>query len=183
MTPCYNQDMKRLWPLSIVLLLALPLAAQQGDEAAPAADAAPAEDAPADGPAAQEPPPAAEAQPSEPADESAKPDPAENTDAGDGAAPSKEEPLVSVKLVAPPSEESDEESVAPLAAKVKVVPTATLMKPAKKGKKAAKGSKIAKAKKSLTPPVVVAAKPVVAPEPPPPAIPAVPLTPITPRNP
>lgn len=174
MSQCYNQSMNRLWPLPILLLLALPLAAQEGDEAAPAADAAPADAGaePAEPAVAPEPPPVDEAQPSE------------NADAGDGAAPSKEEPVVSVKLTAPSGDENDGESVAPLVEKTKVVPTATLIKPMKKGKKSAgKGSKIAKAKKSLTPAVVVAAKPVIAPEPPPPPVPAVPLTPITPRNP
>ncbi len=184
--------MKRLWPLTVLLLLALPSFAQEGDEAAPTDDApqeeklAPpqGEGAPSEEPA----PDSSEASPSTeaPADEGAKPEP-ETTD----EAPSKEEPIISVKAVSAPAEEGDENDVAPMVEKKKVVPTATIMKAPKKGahgtvKKSSKGKTIAKGKSGDKSSSVVKTKaPVVAADaaPPPPLIPAVPLTPITPRNP
>lgn len=176
-TPCYNRGVKRLWPLPVLLFLALALRAAEGDEPAP--QDAPQEDSPAsdNGPLAQ--PNFSESRPSQ---ESAE------------DAPATEEPFISVKVVPSPAEEGDEQSVAPAAPKKKVVPTATLMKAPKKGTQrpsAAKGGKHAKGKKAkksekvkkAAPAVVKTEAPVVAPAPPPPPVPAVPLTPITPRNP
>lgn len=200
MTPCYNHGVKRLWPLPVLLLLALPLRAQEGDPAPPGTAAEPA--AGEDSQAAPEP----AAQEEKPAEQEDKPAPADNAPAvetntsGDQAPqdnaasgdeadkpagkPRKEESMISVKVVNGDGEAGDEESVAPAAPKKKVVPTATLKKVQKKGKpaKAAKPAKDAKGKKPVAD-VVKTKAPAVAPEPPSPPVPAVPLTPITPRNP
>ncbi len=181
--------MKRLWPLPVLLLLALPLLAQEGEEApagdAPTQDAAPQEDKPA--PAGETPDadkqPAAEpnSNDNQPAQEGGE---GEGTEEKSNQKPIKEEPLISVKVSPPVAEEGDEESVAPPVIKTKVVATATLIKANKKGKpsKSAKGVKLAKGKTAVND-VVKTKAPAVAAEPPPPPVPAVPLTPITPRNP
>lgn len=187
-TPCYNAGVKRLWPLPVLLLLALPLRAQEGGEAAPSSDSAPVPDSAVQEPAGQA--DGAENADAPPPDAGpvAEPNSSESQPPQDSAegAPVKEEPLISVKVVASPAEEGDEESVAPAAPKKKVVPTATLMKAPKKGKPSAvKGSKLSKGKKGekAVPAAVKTKAPAVAAEPPPPPVPAVPLTPITPRNP
>ena len=202
-TPCYNHGMKRLWPLPVLLLLALPLLAQEDDEApagdAPTQDAAPQEDKPApaenEGVANGETPDADKQPAAEPnsSDNQPAPEGAEGESTGEKSAekstekPAKEESLISVKVSPPPVEEGDEEDITPPVAKTKVVATATLIKAPKKGKpsKSAKGVKVAKGAKGKTsvPAVVKTKAPVIAAEPPPPLIPAVPLTPITPRNP
>ncbi|MDD5303221.1 MAG: hypothetical protein PHS14_08945 [Elusimicrobia bacterium] len=190
--------MKRLWPLPVLLLLALPLLAQEGDEAASssASDSAPAQDSAIQEPAGQAEAPAnADAPTSEDAPV-AEPNAAENQPSQDGSEGGgsgdkavKEEPLVSVKVVPSPNEEGDEESVAPAAPRKKVVPTATLIKAPRKGKPSAvKGAKLPKGKKGAkaeqaSPAAEKAKAPAVPAEPPPPPVPAVPLTPITPRNP
>ena len=160
--------MKRLWPLAVLMLLALPLRAQEEEESAPAAevqepagqeDAAPAEEA--------EPAPVAEPN-------SSGSDPSQEEGASKDRP--KEEPLVSVKVVPAAGEEGDEESVAPAPPKKKIESTVLVGRTPKKGKPA-------KAKKAAVPVAATAKAPVIPPAPPPPPPPAVPLTPITPRNP
>jgi len=188
MTPCYNDGVKRLWPLPVFLLLALPLRAQEGDappdgEAAVEGEAAAAsDDAPADAPLAE--PGGPEGQPSQ---GGAAPNDAEGEEPAEK--PAKEAPMISVKLAGPSVTEMDdveeEEDLAPKASQPKVQPTATIMKAPKKGKPATKNAKPAKGKgKQAPPPVLVKTRaPVVSAEPDAPPPPAVPLTPITPRNP
>lgn len=192
--------MKRLWPLPVLLLLALPMRAQEGEEE-PAADQATSEEAaPAEQPLA---PPEGEgaSQDSAPPDEPQADAPPAEANAAEGSQPQdgaagdeaepaekapKEEPLISVKMASPDGSEMEEESVAPAIPKKKVVPTATLMKAPKKGRPAAsknaKDRKASKPLKTSTPTMKKKAQGP-APEPPPPPVPAVPLTPIPPRNP
>lgn len=168
-TPCYNNQMKRLWPLLVLMLLALPLCAQEGDEAA-----APPE-------TATEPPPVEE--PAAPVEEApvAAPSASEDQPTTDDAveAPVKEVPLISVKVVPSSDEEGDEDSVEPAVETKKVGSTVLVPRTTKKSKsiKAAKG-------KFVSPPLAVkVTAPALPAQPPPPPVPAVPLTPITPRNP
>ena len=176
-TPCYNREVKRFWSLSIILLLALPLRAQEGGDA-DIPEGAPAEASPQEGDVS----PPGDAPVAEP--NSSESQPSEDDGGDTKERPSKEEPLVSVKVVTPLAEEGDEEDVSPAAPTKKVESTTLLGRTAKKGKsaKAPKGAKGKKGEKGA-PAVVKTKAPTVAPEPPPPPVPAVPLTPITPRNP
>lgn len=197
-SPCYNHEMKRLWPLPILLLLAAPLRAQspgEGPDTSEQSDAGPAEEPAHSDESPSEAPPSGEQQGGSDnggSPEGPPPDgvgPGADGQGADEAAP-KEEPIISVKPVSASGEE--EESTAPAYAPKKAVPTATLVKPARKARKGAsavkgKGAKGAKGKKAAASaavktkaPVVVAAAP---PPPPPPPVPVVPLTPMTPRNP
>ena len=183
MPSCYNRGMKRLWPVPVLLLLALSLRAQERG--------APPSDSPADitSPDDKSPGGEGDAPVTEPSsDTPAEPASPPEGDGGDGAdaaeKPIKEEPVVSVKMVSPAVEEGDEDSIAPGTETKKVVPTATLSKP-KKGKpaKGSKASKGAKGKAVAMSAPIKAKAPAIPAEAPPPPPPAVPLTPITPRNP
>ena len=192
MSPCYNFGMKRLWPLPVLLLLALPLRAQVDVDAASPEELAPPEGqsddaAPADngGPVSE--PETSEEPPSE--DEAESPAPSEDDAKGADDASVNEAPVINVKVESPsitPSEdEEEEESLAPAPTPKKIVPTATLIKRPKSVRSKPSPSKSAKGKATRKPAAVVVKTkaPVVAAEPAPPPVPAVPLTPIPPRNP
>lgn len=168
MRSCYNRGMKRLWPVLVVLALAVGARAQV---VAPASS-----DSPPDIQGSEDKAPATDGEPISEA-------PAAE---GDGAEPEEkpknEPPIISVKPANAGGD--DEESVAPAAAPRKVE-SAVIAKPAKKAKggKPAKGAKTAKGKAATASAPAKAKGPALPPEAPPPPPPAVPLTPITPRNP
>lgn len=160
--------MKRFLLLPAVLLLALSVRAQEGEEA-------PSEGEPVSEPAGDVQPPQGGA-----AGNAAGGGTDEPVEAEEPA--EKEEPLISVKIDgASGNQERDEDSIEVAEPKKRAVPSATVMKPAKKVKKSPASDKAVKSA-----PVVTKGKSPVttvpsAPAAPPP--PAVPLTPITPRNP
>lgn len=161
--------MKRFLLLPAVLLLALSVRAQEGEEAPPEPE--PQQETPQEAAAPSEGEPVGE--------------PVEDAEADEPA--EKEEPLISVKVEgASGNQERDEDSVEVAEPKKRAVPSATVMKRDKKSKRPSASDKAAKSKAVKTAPVVAKGKSPVtsvptAPAAPPP--PAVPLTPITPRNP
>jgi hypothetical protein len=189
---------KRLWPLPVFLLLALPVRAQGGEETAadpPAAeelappeggaanDAASSGDAPnGDAPDAGSPAAVGSSDVQGGAtpnggDEGGdgKDDGGKDGERGMGVKPEKEKPFISIT-----ADSENGESLEPAQPVKKAVADATLIKGPKKtrGPKAGKVAKL----KNAPPPVLKAKVPVVI-APPPVPVSAVPLTPITPRNP